>query len=188
MNTKELSDLQNRCIQEEIPYCQLDCPLHIDVRALIKHVQSGNFKSAWKGYHKQVKFPGIVSRTCPQPCRHRCKRSEVDEAISIRLLERTCDDHGYSEIRSRFATFKKNKQVAIIGSGLAGMTCALQLAAKGYSVALYEQAEKPGGSLWQVDKDILPGDIIERDLSAVYSHAIDIHLGYQNRKDRRIGL
>ena len=77
MNIKELSDLQNQCIQEEIPHCQIDCPLHIDVRVLVQHVQSGNFKSAWKGYHKQVKFPGIVSRTCQQPCRGSCKRKEV---------------------------------------------------------------------------------------------------------------
>jgi glutamate synthase (NADPH) small chain len=182
MNTKELSDLQNRCIQEEIPPCQVDCPLHIDVRVLIKHVQSGDFKSAWKGYHKQVKFPGIVSRTCPQPCRHRCKRKEVDESISIRLLEQACDDYGYFEIRSRFATFKKNKQVAVIGGGLAGLTCAMQLAAKGYSVALYDQAEKLGGSLWKMKRDILTGEIIERDLSAVYSHAIDIHPGAKIEK------
>jgi glutamate synthase (NADPH/NADH) small chain len=182
MNIKELSDLQNRCIQEEIPHCQVDCPLQIDVRALIKHVQSGDFKSAWKVYHKQVKFPGIVSRACPQPCRRRCKRKEVDESISIRLLERACDDYGYFESRSRFATFKKNKQVAVIGGGLSGLTCAMQLAAKGYSVALYDQAEKLGGSLWQMKRDILPGEIIERDLSVVHSQTMDIHLGAKIEK------
>ncbi len=182
MNIKELSDLQNQCIQEEIPHCQTDCPLHIDVRTLIKHVQSGNFKSAWKGYHKQVKFPGIVSRTCPQPCRRRCKRNEVDEAISIRLLERACDDYGYSEERPRFATFKKNKQVTVIGGGLAGITCAMQLAGKGYSVTLYEATEKLGGSLWQMDRTILSGEIIERDLALIHSLSIDIHLGTKVEK------
>jgi glutamate synthase (NADPH) small chain len=182
MNTKELSDLQNRCIQEEIPHCQIDCPLHIDVRALIRNVQSGDFKSAWKGYHKQAKFPGIVSRTCPQPCRERCKRGEVDEVISIRLLERACDDYGYFESRSRFATFKKNKQVAVIGGGLTGMTCAMQLAAKGYPVSLYDRDEKLGGRLWQTDPHTLPGEIIERDLSVVHSLAIDIHLGAKIEK------
>ena len=182
MNIKELSDLQNQCIQEEIPHCQIDCPLHVDVRTLIKHVQSGNFKSAWKGYRKQVKFPGIVSRTCPQPCRRRCKRNEVDEAISIRLLERACDDYSYFEKRSRFASFKKKKQVAVIGGGLTGMTSAMQLAAKGYSVALYEAAEKLGGSLWQINSDILPGEIIERDLAVIHSLSIDIHLGAKVEK------
>ena len=63
----ELLILAEKCVQEEEVYCNNACPLRVDTKQLIRYIQNGNFRAAYRQYARQVMFPGIVSKICPHP-------------------------------------------------------------------------------------------------------------------------
>ncbi|TEB04435.1 putative glutamate synthase (NADPH) small subunit [Pelotomaculum schinkii] len=93
MNVKDILNLENLCIQEEPVYCSAVCPVHVDVRSMLKQIQKGSFSDAERLYRKKVIFPSIVSRICDEPCKNACLRNNLDDPLSIRLLEKACVDY-----------------------------------------------------------------------------------------------
>jgi len=128
MNVNEIIELNKNCIQEEPAYCTVACPVKVDVPAIIQNIQSGKYKKACRLYSKKVFFPGIISCICDEPCKKSCKRDTVDGPLSIRLLERAAVDFGSGDNPANYLTVRKNKKVTVIGSGLSGMCCAMDLA------------------------------------------------------------
>jgi len=138
------------CLHGKLSPCSAACPLNLDVRAFAEQLQSGNFTAAYKLLRNKVVFPAIVSRVCSQPCKSSCVREGHDEAISLRMLELASVQFTDSDEPLRFNLPKKNKRIAVIGGGLAGLTCALRLGARCYDVTLYERSGRVGGRLWDM--------------------------------------
>ena len=179
MEYQELFSAGDLCIQEEPAYCTHKCPLHVDVRSIMAYVQEGDLTKAYKTYAKQVIFPRILSRLCEEPCRTACLRNSVDEAISIRLIEQACVEYADVSIATQYAVPRKNKRICIIGGGLSGLSCALNLARKGYQVRLYEKEKRLGGRLWRVDPGILPVYLISEELDQLLKNVDSIAIYYQ---------
>jgi Fe-S oxidoreductase len=139
MDLIKLRDIKETCIRDEPVFCSNSCPLGVDVRELAARISRSDFSGAYKLYRKQVVFPHIVSMMCDEPCRNSCIRSDIDEPISIRLLERSCCEQAKKNIEPAYYMPAKNKVVAVIGAGLGGLSCAVKLALKGYEVNLYEK-------------------------------------------------
>ena len=154
-----MSDKQSRisyepfarsCIHGKKPACSCACPLNLDIPEIVKHIQANNFTAAYRLYQSQSVFPGIVSRICNEPCRDACVRGELDRSVSLKLLEKACVDITGKAEPARYNLPGKNKKIAIIGSGPAGLACAVKLAAKNYAVTVYERNARIGGRFSQL--------------------------------------
>jgi len=140
MDQKELRELENRCTEENPPWCLAACPLHLDVRALCAAVAREDWSGGWKVLLRTMPLPGILGRICDAPCRGRCKRGEAGEPIAMGELERAIVRHS-PPVRHAAPLPGKPRTVAIVGAGLAGLTAAWVLARKGYRVTILYPGE-----------------------------------------------
>ncbi|MCE5253570.1 MAG: NAD(P)-binding protein [Actinomycetia bacterium] len=149
-NRKEYESFADACVRGGLPSCSVSCPLNLDVREIVRHVQEGNFCAAYKAYRVKAVFPEIVANLCDEPCRAGCVRRELDEGISLRLLEKACVEFARAKGIPSFNLPRKTPKIAVIGAGLSGLTCAVKLAAKNYPVTVYEKSARLGGRLWDL--------------------------------------
>ncbi|UWG99017.1 NAD(P)-binding protein [Dehalobacter sp. DCM] len=176
MDTYAIQEMARLCTHNEMPSCVTHCPLHVDLRTLIGSIQKGQYAEAAKLYRRQVLFPEILSRICDQPCQKHCLRGNWDEPIAIRSLEKASMDFGKVKKERSYPIQPKNKRIAVIGGGLSGLACAIDLVRKGYQVDLYEQNNRLGGSLWEYDPQSLPLDIIEKEMTIPLQAGVNIYL------------
>ncbi|EHQ88355.1 NADPH-dependent glutamate synthase beta chain-like oxidoreductase [Desulfosporosinus youngiae DSM 17734] len=176
MDQDELKKQEDKCTQEYPPVCTARCPIHVDVRKLMQDIQKRDMKSALATLQKKQPFPGIISRICDHPCEDVCKRKDVGTAIAISALERFCVQN-QSEKRTKAGIIPaKSQTVAVVGSGLRGLTAAYDLAKKGYNVSLFEKAERLGGNLWGFPENQLPAKVIVEELSVLNKLNVKIEL------------
>ncbi len=146
MDKNELRQWEQRCIQEEPPACTAACPIHVDVRTFIGHLQQGRWDQAWQTLARIMPLAGLLGRICDAPCQALCKRNEAGDAIRIGDLEQACVNH--VEIIYRVTKLpSKGKQIAVLGSGLSSLTVAWDLVRKGYGITLFEPGETLAVSL-----------------------------------------
>ncbi|NVO00494.1 MAG: NAD(P)-binding protein [Geobacteraceae bacterium] len=175
MEQETLREWEHTCIQEEPPECTAACPIHVDARLFLKEMARGDRDAAFKVLARTMPFPGILARICNHPCELKCKRGEVDEPIAIGLLERNCVEQTNGTVRVQLLP-RREHRVAIIGSGLAGLTAAWDLLKKGFRVTLFEQSGQLGGSLRRYPQNILPEEIISGELAILETLQGDIRL------------
>jgi glutamate synthase (NADPH) small chain len=164
MDQLGLHELEDQCIQEHIPACAATCPARVDVRGICTELIKGDQPAALKILRKTIPFPGIISRICDQPCREKCIRKDVGEAIAISSLERACVDFGGNPDRSTSIPHRDSR-LAVIGAGLFGLTAAYDLARKGYQITVFEKTGQLGGIIQTYGDDVLPKEVIEKDFS-----------------------
>ncbi|MFH0957457.1 MAG: 4Fe-4S dicluster domain-containing protein, partial [Pseudomonadota bacterium] len=183
MDQQELRKLENLCIQECAPWCSATCPAHVDVRAMIVALTSGNFNAAFKIFQKSVPFPGIISRVCEHPCQKVCKRGEVGSAVSIHFLELAVMTWAsFAESKAVAPLFRKER-VAVVGAGLSGLAASLFLAKKGHGVVVFEAENRMGGSLWDFPETVLPRDVILTDFEVLTQRNLEIRFNSPVGKD-----
>jgi NADPH-dependent glutamate synthase beta subunit-like oxidoreductase len=175
MDQQELRALEHRCIQEEAPECTAACPIHVDGRAFVGHVARSEWPEAWKVLRKTMPFPGILGRICDAPCRQSCKRKEAGDPIQIGDLERACVVTPPPAYRVQPLP-RKGKTVAVIGSGLSGLTAAWDLARKGYSIRIFEPGLKLGGPLRDIPGHRLPEAALEEELQRLTALDVGMRL------------
>lgn len=176
MDQQSLRELENRCIQDEPPACAAACPLHLDARRFIHLVSRGRWKDAWGVLGKTLPLPGILARICDAPCRQSCKRQDVGESIEIGALERACVKTP-APVRHIRPLVKKDKRVAVVGSGLSGLTVAWDLVRKGFEITVLEPGDRLGAPLWAVGEKRLPREVILSETAGLTNLGIHVELG-----------
>lgn len=153
-NEEEAIKEASRCMQCAKKPCVEGCPVRIDIPAFIKALKEKDFQRAIDIIHDSDSLPCVTGRVCPQEeqCQLVCIMKKIGEPISIGRLERFLADldlenRKNKKIKSEIKTTKKNKKVAVVGSGPAGLTAAAELAKKGYDVTVFEGYHKLGGVL-----------------------------------------
>jgi len=149
-NEEEAVSEAERCLNCKNAKCIAGCPVLIDIPAFIEEVKDGNFEKAVAVIGEASALPAVCGRVCPQEsqCEGRCIMGIKGEPVSIGKLERFVADWARDHhIEPIPAKEKKDKKVAIIGSGPAGLTCAGDLAKMGYDVTIFEALHEPGGVL-----------------------------------------
>lgn len=139
-----------RCLNCKKPKCVDGCPVSINIPAFINYLKERRFEEAAKEIAKYSSLPAVCGRVCPQEtqCEGKCVLGIKGEPVSIGKLERfTADWSRAHDVELSFKEEAKNKKVAVIGSGPAGLTCAGELAKKGYDVTIFEALHEPGGVL-----------------------------------------
>ena len=131
--------------QTNIP-CQVGCPAHTDVATYIGLISQARFDEAYLLNRKCNIVPGVLGRTCARPCEPVCRRNKVDgKPIAICWLKRAAADHREYQHRAEKPPITKEKQVAVVGAGSAGLACARDLRDMGYPVTIYESDGVAGG-------------------------------------------
>ena len=157
------------CIQkgDKAP-CRLTCPAGINVQGYVQMIKVGDYKRALELIMEKLPFPGVLGRICPHPCEERCRRKEIDEAISIRELKRFVADTFDPRKIEINRKPKRKEKVAIIGGGPAGLSCAYHLAKKGISSTIFEAAPELGGMLrYGIPDYRLPKDILRKEIEII---------------------
>lgn len=165
MDQAELRALEAQCIQECPPACTAACPIHVDVRGVLRDLGAGAEDAALAKLTRILPFPGIISRICEQPCRPACLRGQRGDPIEIARLERACVDAGVAAADAARRIPRRSERIAIIGAGLAGMTGAADLVRKGYAVTVFDRNGRVGGHLRTLSEDVLPTSVRSHDLA-----------------------
>ncbi|CBZ05187.1 glutamate synthase [NADPH] large chain [Clostridium botulinum H04402 065] len=153
-----------RCLHCKKPMCVGKCPVSVNIPEFIEHIKKGEFEKAAKAIAKDSALPAVCGRVCPQEtqCECKCVLGIKGEPVAIGKLERFVADWSRKNNVDLSSTEeKKNKKVAVIGSGPAGLTCAGDLAKKGYDVTIFEALHEPGGVLvYGIPEFRLPKDTV----------------------------
>ncbi len=148
---EKLRNQGGRCMDCGVPFCQSNtgCPVINLIPEWNDLVHRGRWKDALKALHSTNNFPEFTGRLCPAPCESACVLGINADPVSIRAIEWNIIDRGFEErwIEPVMPVAKTGKTVAIVGSGPAGLAAAQQLARAGYSVTVYEKADRIGGLL-----------------------------------------
>jgi len=159
MERDELKGFEHRCIQEEPPYCQAACPLKVDARAFCAAMAQERFNEARKILSRAMPLSDILGRICDHPCQDACILAQKGGAISIGKLERACIEQSKDPgLPLRLPS--KEMSVAVYGGGLSSLTCAFELAKKGYEVSVVFSGEIPGGRLLSLPEQLLPKEVL----------------------------
>jgi formate dehydrogenase beta subunit len=131
--------------------CTDACPAHVDIPAYIEGVRDLRFDDSLLATRQTMPLAHVCGRVCPHPCEEACRRTNLDEPISIMALKRLGadweTDHGYGFFHPMEKKPSTGKKVAVIGAGPAGLTTAYYLAAEGVEVDVYEELPVLGGEV-----------------------------------------
>ncbi len=170
-----------RCLQCKNPTCMEGCPVAINIPGFILEITKRNFLEAARIIKETNALPAVCGRVCPQEdqCELKCVLAKKFEPVAIGRLERFVAD--YEREKEHLPAVKiekpREKRVAIIGSGPAGLTAAGELAKRGYSVTVFEALHKAGGVLvYGIPEFRLPKDMVQYEIDGLKSLGVEIVL------------
>ncbi|MBO4847526.1 MAG: NADPH-dependent glutamate synthase [Clostridia bacterium] len=167
-----------RCLNCRTMPCRAGCPVNIDIPAFIAKIREGEFEEAYRVIHKTSSLPAVCGRVCPQEtqCEAKCVRGIKGEPVGIGRLERfVADRHNEMMLEDPARPEPNGHRVAVVGSGPSGLTCAGDLAKKGYSVTVFEALHMAGGVLvYGIPEFRLPKKIVAREVETLKKLGVDI--------------
>ncbi len=174
-----------RCLQCKKPLCIQGCPVCIDIPAFIQRVAEGDFSGAARSLKEYNMLPAICGRVCPQEtqCEGACVLGIKGTPIRIGALERFVADYE----RANGAELPEvarptGRRVAVVGSGPAGLTAAVELARAGHTVTIFESLHEAGGVLtYGIPAFRLPKDVVRAEIDQVLA------LGVRLKKNHLVG-
>ena len=171
-------DEAKRCLNCKNRMCIKGCPVKIQIPEFIKKVAEGEFEEAYQIILTQSSLPAVCGRVCPQEnqCEGRCVRGIKGEPVAIGRLERFVADYHNKNFNGNIQIPQKNgHRVAVVGSGPAGLSCASDLAKKGYSVTIFEALHTAGGVLvYGIPQFRLPKEIVKKEIEGLKVLGVEI--------------
>ncbi len=167
-----------RCLHCKNKPCVGGCPVNVPIPEFIEKVAAGDFEAAYQVITRENALPAICGRVCPQEdqCEGRCVRGIKGEPVGIGRMERFVADYHMAKGDTSVPEIEKNGiKVAVIGCGPSGITCAGELARKGYDVTVFEALHKPGGVLsYGIPEFRLPKALVAKEIENVEKLGVDI--------------
>ncbi|MBF8247253.1 MAG: FAD-dependent pyridine nucleotide-disulfide oxidoreductase [Bacteroidetes bacterium] len=194
--------------------CQMGCPIHTDAGRYVQLIAEQKYKEAYLTARSPNPFASVCGRVCAAPCEDWCRRGKIDAPVSIRALKRFVTEkygvesldpdaqdqlfeganepgnkwswHLPMQLQSR-KNVAKNKKVAVVGSGPAGLSCAHDLALMGYKVTMFEATNVAGGMLRHgIPEYRLSRSLIDKEIEKITSLGVEIR--YNKPLTERFGI
>ena len=167
-----------RCLDCKNMPCVGACPVKIHIPEFISKIKDGDFEGAYQVITKTSSLPAVCGRVCPQEtqCESKCVRGIKGESVGIGRLERfVADWHNTFGTEEPISPKSNGHKVAIVGSGPSGLTCAGDLAKKGYDVTIYEALHTAGGVLvYGIPEFRLPKKIVAKEVDTLRKLGVKI--------------
>ena len=167
-----------RCLNCKNRPCVEGCPVNISIPEFISKVKESNFEGAYNIISASSSLPAVCGRVCPQEtqCESKCTLGIKFEPVGIGRLERFVADYHNEHFKGEIAVPASNgHKVAVIGSGPSGLTCAGDLAKKGYKVTVFEALHLAGGVLvYGIPEFRLPKSIVEKEVDTLKKYGVDV--------------
>lgn len=167
-----------RCLNCKHMPCVSGCPVNIHIPEFISKIKEGDFEGAYQVISLSSSLPAVCGRVCPQEtqCESKCVRGIKDEPVGIGRLERFVADWHNAHNSENIELPKSNgHKVAVVGSGPSGLTCAGDLAKKGYSVTVFEALHLAGGVLvYGIPEFRLPKQIVKKEIETLKKYGVEI--------------
>ena len=171
-------DEANRCLNCKNMPCVAGCPVKIHIPEFITKIKEGDFEGAYQIISKSSSLPAVCGRVCPQEtqCESKCVRGIKGESVGIGRLERfVADWHNTFCTEEPVRPESNGHRVAIVGSGPSGLTCAGDLAKKGYEVTVFEALHTAGGVLvYGIPEFRLPKKIVAKEVETLEKLGVKI--------------
>ncbi len=168
-----------RCLECKDPVCMSGCPVNVDIRSFLQHMVERDYVGAVRQIRESNYLPAICGRVCPQEtqCEAVCTLGRKHDPVAIGKLERFVAD--YEMMRGLYTppakATQRTEKVAIVGSGPSGLTCAAELAQKGYQVTIFEALHDVGGVLrYGIPEFRLPRTVLDAEVSRVKDLGVQI--------------
>ena len=170
---------------DRISPCNLHCPAGEDITGYMYLASQARFEEAWTLITQENPFPAVMGRICFHPCEGECNRKNHDEAVAIHMVERFIGDYGLSnKLSFPVSEMDKDKKIAVVGAGPAGLSAAFHARKMGYPVTVYDSNERPGGLMrYGIPPSRLPKDILDGELQRLYEMGIEFKMGVTIGKD-----
>ena len=191
----QISPLRPR-MQEKLPPCTHACPSGNDIRGWLMVISLRDklgisldeaTEMAWRIEVETNPFPGVMGRVCPHPCEGECNRGAKDGAVSVNALERHIGDWALAHdlrLQTMPGEDAKTQRIAVIGAGPAGLSCAYQLARRGYAVTVFESLPRPGGMLrYGIPVYRLPREVLDSEIQRILDLGVELRCGVTVGKD-----
>ena len=167
-----------RCLNCKTMPCVSGCPVNIHIPEFIAKIREGDFEGAYQVISRTSSLPAVCGRVCPQEtqCESKCVRGIKGEPVGIGRLERFVADWHNAHAEAAPAVPASNgHRVAVIGSGPSGLTCAGDLAKKGYKVTVFEALHTAGGVLvYGIPEFRLPKTIVQKEVDNLAAMGVDM--------------
>ncbi|NDL66911.1 NADPH-dependent glutamate synthase [Anaerotalea alkaliphila] len=176
---EEAMEEATRCLQCKHKPCVSGCPVNVRIPEFIEALAAGDIETAYQVLTSENKLPAICGRVCPQEkqCEERCVRAIKGEPVGVGRLERFVADYYMEHFNGKQEKATTNGiKVAVVGSGPASITCAGELAAKGYEVTMFEALHELGGVLvYGIPEFRLPKDLVKKEIQKVLDLGVQVH-------------
>ncbi len=170
-------DEAKRCLNCKNKPCMGGCPVKIYIPEFIAKVAEGDFEEAYNIISRSSSLPAVCGRVCPQEsqCESKCVRGVKGEPVAIGRLERfVADRHNAQNVKEAQKPASNGHKVAVIGSGPSGLSCAGDLAKKGYKVTVFEALHLAGGVLvYGIPEFRLPKSIVQKEIDGLKALGVD---------------
>ena len=167
-----------RCLNCKNHPCVDGCPVNVRIPEFIQKIVEKDYEGAYQVIHQTSSLPAVCGRVCPQEsqCEMHCVRGKKGEAVGIGRLERfVADWHNAHSTEAPEKPQSNGHKVAVVGSGPAGLTCAGDLAKKGYDVTVYEALHLAGGVLvYGIPEFRLPKSIVQKEVDGLKAMGVKV--------------
>ncbi len=188
MDLNEAKQKASRCLGCTNPKCVEGCPIHTNIPGFIKCIKEEDLEGAYKIILEKNYFGSICGRVCSHDvqCKGNCILGVKDKPVDIGELEAFVSDWGLknSTMGKRDKTVLNKERIAVVGGGVAGLTCAIKLERLGYAVTLFEKTMELGGVLqYGIPEYRLPKDIVYDTVDEITLARMEVDVGMSLGKD-----
>lgn len=163
--------------------CINACPAQVEIPGYIELMEHGKMEDAYALMKQANPLSFVCGKICPRPCEKRCKRGELEQTVGVRALQRYAAEmsvEGFHEDKAE----DKDKKIAVVGAGPAGLTTAYFLRKTGYEVIVYDANKNPGGMLATgIPEYRLPQSTIDAEVKLIEDMGVEIRRGVRVGRD-----
>jgi len=174
---------QTPVMKNKWPPCGQTCPASEDIQAWLALASESQWQAAWRKLTARNPLPAVMGRVCYHPCESACNRKHLDSAVNIHAMEYFLGEMAlangwqHQKLNDNENNATGGKKIAVVGAGPAGLSCAYQLALRGYAVTIFDAAEEAGGTLWSgIPEYRLPKNILKQEIEAILKLGVTLVL------------